>query len=961
MEASKRSPSKILLGTGESPEPEKEPSFVVNLRDRLSFFVEEHKDLLYSLACGLAMGWAAFLACSEFPTLLTAWSIPIGIGILVLAVVELWTASAVMALVCTVQVLQFHPELGWTTAALSLVFLLLCPFGHGKACGLLVAPFLTGLGLGIALPIGYGLGQGKKSGWFWTVVAFGYVTMHAILFGNPKVGVPKESPLWEVIYDQSAGQVEGFTWPWLKSIFNSWDFEPLLVEAQIFIAQGSRWISLMLQLLLWLGVAVFLGYLFVRKRMTDKMALAYLEKANAVKKVPNYRKLPGAVAAGTLLFMVGYFILSQVFPEIVYRPVPEVVLHLAAAVGVMIPLYVVLEGNPEAGKSLKGRRMAIKAGLVSKKKRPAPAAGKAQGKPAAAIGSSNFSTEALRRKVKGAPKLPKKDLDVPSSGSVRRQGTFAGSAGLAGSRTGAGSEAQLWAVGEKIDNQYSIINEHIGGMGIVYEVVDDFSGKKYAVKTLREDFLQNEEAIERFGVEAKTWVNLDHHPNIVQAMLFRVVAGRPLLFLEFVDGTDLDRLQKEQGPFSVEQVLDWARQICSGMAYAHGKNVGGGRKGVIHRDLKPANLMLTREGVVKVTDFGLAKVSDTATHLTRQSTGLGTLAYMPPEQLEDARHVDKRADIYAFGAVLYELLTGSPPVTGESVANLTMNIISKMAQAPSTRNAAVPPQLDAVVLKCLQKEKTRRYHSFEALRVDLDGVPVGPEMQGGAGMTASSMGRRPPTSSRVSTSGASGISSRFQRTGSGSSSFSTAIEAILFIDMVGSTAMGSKYGDDYILQMKERLGNMVNIESNRQGVLFSKGTGDGFMLTFPEAINAVRAASGILNRTEEHNSGIPVTRALQLRMGIHFGQVNIDSTGDRQGTSVNLAARIEDAKTDQLHETRLGIQKDQMKKANRILISEVVHDEIQGDREFRSRLVGYFDFEGISGRQRIYELIWKKT
>ena len=162
-----------------------------------------------------------------------------------------------------------------------------------------------------------------------------------------------------------------------------------------------------------------------------------------------------------------------------------------------------------------------------------------------------------------------------------------------------------------------------------------------------------------------------------------------------------------------------------------------------------------------------------------------------------------------------------------------------------------------------------------------------------------------------------------------------------------------------MLQMKELLGNMVNIEAGREKVLFNKGTGDGCMLTFPEAPNAARAAMGIMRRTREHNTGEPKSRALQLRMGVHLGQVNIDSQGDRQGTSVNFAARIEDAKTDQFHQTRLGIQKEDFQEANRIFISEVCNDEIKGETGFRTRLVGYFDFQGISGRHRVYELHWQ--
>jgi len=185
---------------------------------------------------------------------------------------------------------------------------------------------------------------------------------------------------------------------------------------------------------------------------------------------------------------------------------------------------------------------------------------------------------------------------------------------------------------------------------------------------------------------------------------------------------------------------------------------------------------------------------------------------------------------------------------------------------------------------------------------------------------------------------------------------SAAVEAVCFIDMVGSTAMGSKYGDEFVFKLKERLGEIVRGECKRQGVLFSKGTGDGFMLTFPEAENAVSAGMNILREIRRENASLPESRSIHLRMGIHMGQVNIDSRGDRIGTTANFAARIEGAKIEQLQaaEDPANVQ---LPEKDRILASDVVHDELKDHPGYPMRAIGYFEFKGITGLHRIYEVL----
>jgi class 3 adenylate cyclase len=362
---------------------------------------------------------------------------------------------------------------------------------------------------------------------------------------------------------------------------------------------------------------------------------------------------------------------------------------------------------------------------------------------------------------------------------------------------------------------------------------------------------------------------------------------------------------------------------------------------------------VTREGVAKITDFGLAKVVDTATGLTQQNTGLGTLAYMPPEQLEDARSVDKRADIYSFGALMYELITGQPPYTADSARALAMAVMSQAPSPPSTLRADCPRELDRVILRCLEKSPENRYEAFEEIEQDLQTLCSALGQAAAGSPAAPPPGRAPtpfPTATPTPAPGSGVLNGRP----------SSLIEAIAFIDMVASTAKGSKYGDNLVMQLKNELAEIVEMESTRQKRAYIKGTGDGYMITFPDPEKAVRAASNILRRVNERNENAPHFRRIDLRMGIHFGEVQLDSQMDRQGSAVNMASRIENVTPTEFHQTRMGVRLEDLREENRIFVSEVVNEEISAAKVgFRTRLVGYFDLKGFPGRHRIYEVQWK--
>ena len=275
---------------------------------------------------------------------------------------------------------------------------------------------------------------------------------------------------------------------------------------------------------------------------------------------------------------------------------------------------------------------------------------------------------------------------------------------------------------DKIDGQFKVVEKHRGGMSVLYVVVDDFSLKRFAVKTLKEEGLSDRGMINRFAAEARTWMNIPYHENVVQAIIYRELGGQPFLFLEYVEGTDLQTLLDQESPLAIPQVLTYAIQFCRGMAHVHASAVIGSSHGIVHRDIKPGNLMLTRRGVVKVTDFGLAKAYGVSTRLTPSATGMGTYSYMPPEQFVDAGSADRTSDIYSFGIVLYQALTGVIPFSGKSAGALMHAILHKEPAAPSEHNENIPPQLDWAILKCLAKPRDQRYQYFGELQSDLQVV-----------------------------------------------------------------------------------------------------------------------------------------------------------------------------------------------------------------------------------------------
>jgi len=251
-----------------------------------------------------------------------------------------------------------------------------------------------------------------------------------------------------------------------------------------------------------------------------------------------------------------------------------------------------------------------------------------------------------------------------------------------------------------------------GGAARVYRVRHKITGRIEAMKVLLPDHAEDDEQAQRFLREVRVQAELSH-PNIASVLNAFWVDRTLVLVMEYVGGQSLDKVL-ETGRLPLTQALDYASQTLSALTYAHSR-------GVVHRDIKPANLLLTPSGVLKVSDFGLAKISE-GTSLTDSGVPMGSFYYASPEQIRGLPTIDERADIYSMGAVVYELATGRKPFLASQPFDLMQAHISLCPEPPSDLDASIPPILSKAIMKALEKEPRDRFASAEEFQAQIEGT-----------------------------------------------------------------------------------------------------------------------------------------------------------------------------------------------------------------------------------------------
>jgi tetratricopeptide (TPR) repeat protein len=307
-----------------------------------------------------------------------------------------------------------------------------------------------------------------------------------------------------------------------------------------------------------------------------------------------------------------------------------------------------------------------------------------------------------------------------------------------------------WKIGDRIQDRWEIHKILGGGMGVVFVVYDHELQEPFAAKTFQETiFSRNPTISDLFVRETLAWVNLDIHPNIVRAHFVMEIALKPFLFLEYVCGGDLSAwIGRTELTRDVPQVMRFALQFCDGMIHASAKGIK------VHRDIKPQNCLVTADKTLKVSDFGLAKLLEELgpetfpvprqkmlglgflksllgkkgagaeadplidAFLSRTGAGAGTPTHMAPEQFDDAKHVSASADVYSFGIMLYQMLTGELPFVGRSLLELRQ----LHTKQPPPRLSSQAHVLEDILERCLAKEPSKRFPSFAELRPELVSV-----------------------------------------------------------------------------------------------------------------------------------------------------------------------------------------------------------------------------------------------
>ena len=258
-------------------------------------------------------------------------------------------------------------------------------------------------------------------------------------------------------------------------------------------------------------------------------------------------------------------------------------------------------------------------------------------------------------------------------------------------------------IGLVLDNRYRLKRlVGIGGMAMVFEADDLLKKTTVAVKILKEEFAADEVSVQRFINESKAVLMLSH-PNIVKIFDVSVKGEYNYIVMVYIDGISLKAYMQRKGALSVKETIAYSIQILRALEHAH---LGG----VVHRDIKPQNIMLLRSGQIKVTDFGIAKLPDAKT-LTATDKAIGTVYYISPEQAAGEKGIDRRADLYSVGVMMYEMITGKLPFDGENPVSIALKQISEEPKPPHELNPNIPEGLEQIILFAMEKDKDKRFQT----------------------------------------------------------------------------------------------------------------------------------------------------------------------------------------------------------------------------------------------------------
>ena len=269
-------------------------------------------------------------------------------------------------------------------------------------------------------------------------------------------------------------------------------------------------------------------------------------------------------------------------------------------------------------------------------------------------------------------------------------------------------------VGKTLADRYEILEEiGKGGMAHVYKAWCNLLNRFVAIKVLKEEFKDDKEFVRRFNVEAQAAAGISN-PHVVSIYDVGYENGLYYIVMEYVEGITLKEYIAENGALDWREAAGYAAQICDGLEAAH-------KNKVIHRDIKPQNIIMTPDGVLKVTDFGIARASAAQTTMTMANTAIGTVHYLSPEQARGG-YTDQRTDIYSLGVVLYEMLTGKLPFTDESPVTVAIKHVQEQPKPPRSIKPDIPPAMEQVTLRAMNKEQNGRYATAEEFLKDIEKV-----------------------------------------------------------------------------------------------------------------------------------------------------------------------------------------------------------------------------------------------